>query len=198
VTSTPEILRAETDQAGRIAGLLAEAFEPLPVSAWLVSDPDERHRVLTANFQIFVEHAFPHGRVEVTGDLDAAAVWFHGSEFPPPPDYEARLVDACGRWLDRFQILDEQFAANHPHDHHHHLAFLGVQANRQSTGLGSVLMGAHHRRLDEAGIPGYLEASSLRSRELYLRHGYRLMGDPFYLPDGPPFWPMWREPRPPR
>lgn len=192
---TPEIVRAEANQAARVAGLLAEAFEPLAVSAWLVSDPDGRRRVLAANFQIFVELAFPYGHVEITDEFDAAAVWFHGSEFPAPPDYESRLLDACGQWVDRFRILDEYFAAHHPHEAHHHLAFLGVQPNHQGGGIGSVLMGAHHRRLDEAGIPGYLEASSERARDLYLRHGYRLLGEPFHLPDGPPFWPMWREPR---
>jgi hypothetical protein len=52
--------------------------------------------------------------------------------------------------------------------------------------------------LDDSGRPAYLEASSPRARDLYLRHGYLPRpGTPFHLPDGgPPMWPMWREPRP--
>ena len=42
-------------------------------------------------------------------------------------------------------------------------------------------------------MPAYLEASSPRSRDLYAQHGY-LAGEPFRVPDGTPFWPMWREP----
>ena len=197
MTRTPEIIRAEAGQADRVAALIAEAFLPLAVVEWLLPDPADRLTRLTADFLIFVEHAVDHGRVEVTGDLSAAAVWFPGEDVPAPPDYETRVAAACGPYLDRFLILDEQFAAHHPHGTHHHLAFLAVQPDRQGTGIGSVLMAQHHRRLDEAGTPGYLEASSARARDLYLRHGYHLLGEPFYLPDGPPFWPMWREPQGP-
>ena len=51
----------------------------------------------------------------------------------------------------------------------------------------------HHAWLDANGMPAYLEASSPRSRDLYAKHGY-LAGEPFRVPDGTPFWPMWREP----
>ncbi|QYN34952.1 hypothetical protein K1T35_42510 [Pseudonocardia sp. DSM 110487] len=47
-------------------------------------------------------------------------------------------------------------------------------------------------RADADGLPAYLEATSLRSRSLYERHGFRDAGDPIQLPDGPSLWPMWR------
>src|SRR5439155_27204580 len=131
-------------------------------------------------------------------DGSAAAVWLHhnGSELPPPPDYDERLIFVAGPYLRRFRVLDELIEANHPHGEvHHHLVFLAVRPDRQGAGLGSALMARHHRRLDEARIGAYLEASSPRSRELYLRHGYRDRGKLFRLPDGPPFWPMWRGPK---
>lgn len=198
MTGAPTVLRASPAQAEPIAALIALAFMDLPPTIWLVADPAERRHRLEANFLIFVEHAFTHGHVEVIGDHQAAAVWFHqdsGTEIPLPPSYEDRLAASAGPHLDRFRALDEAFAAHHPHEPHHHLAFLAVQPDRQCRGIGSALLDAHHRRLDEAGIPAYLEASTTRSRDLYLRHGYRLLGEPFYLPDGPPFWPMWRDPR---
>ena len=43
-------------------------------------------------------------------------------------------------------------------------------------------------------MPAYHEASSPRNRALYERHGYVTQGE-FTLPDGPPLWPMWRDPR---
>jgi len=48
-------------------------------------------------------------------------------------------------------------------------------------------------------MPTYLEASSPRSRGLYLAHGYALGTDaPYHLPDGgPPMCPMWRRPHVP-
>jgi GNAT superfamily N-acetyltransferase len=194
---TVEVTRADPGQVDQVSALVAESFEPLAASGWLVPEPSSRRRLLKANVKIYVEHALHHGHIDVIGE-DAAAVWFHhdtGEELPQPDDYDERLIFAVGKHLRRFRALDEAFDANHPHGTvHHHLAFLAVRPDSQGSGLGTALLREHHRRLDESGTPGYLEASSERSRELYLRNGYRLHGEPFYLPDGPPFWPMWREP----
>jgi ribosomal protein S18 acetylase RimI-like enzyme len=196
--SLPALVTADAGQIERVSGVVAEAFTPLAASEWLVPDVAERTRRLRSYFRIFVEYAFEHGHVEVAADGSAAALWVHqnGSELPPPPDYDERLIFVTGPHVRRFRVLDELLEASHPLDVvHHHLVFLAVQADRQGRGIGGALLAKHHRRLDEARIGAYLEASSPRARELYLRHGYRDRGEPFYLPDGPPFWPMWRDPR---
>ncbi|GAB2963512.1 hypothetical protein GCM10027280_60500 [Micromonospora polyrhachis] len=72
---------------------------------------------------------------------------------------------------------------------------LAVTPAAQGTGRGTALLDHHHRHLDQAGIPAYLEASSPRARDLYTRHGYEPRRA-FTLPDGTPFWSMWREPQP--
>ncbi|HEX6968679.1 MAG TPA: GNAT family N-acetyltransferase [Micromonosporaceae bacterium] len=192
---TVRIDKADPSEAATIAELIATAFEPLPPVTWLVPEPEQRRRVLAGNFRIFVDYAFEHGTVEVVEDRSGVAVWLprDGDELPPPADYDDRLVAACGEWSDRFRVLDELFDANHPAEPHHHLAFLAVMPDRQGSGLGSALLRHYHAWLDERGVPAYLEASSEQSRDLYLRHGYRAR-EPFRLPDGTPFWPMWRAP----
>jgi predicted N-acetyltransferase YhbS len=80
-------------------------------------------------------------------------------------------------------------------DAHHYLAFLAVRPERQNHGIGSALLDRHHRRLDAAGIPAYLESNDPRNRDLYLRHGYAVRSV-IQLPDGPPLWLMWRAPMP--
>ncbi|SIN42556.1 GNAT family N-acetyltransferase [Micromonospora cremea] len=187
--------RLGPEDTALVAGRIAQAFAALEVTRWLVPDASKREAVLAGNVEILVEHAMRHGLVYASADRAAVAVWFHsvGEPAPPPPDYDARLAAACGEWTDRFEHLDELFAANHPHPDHHHLAFLAVEPERQGQGLGTALLVHHHAWLDANGMPGYLEASSTRSRDLYVQHGYRA-GEPFRLPDGTPFWPMWREP----
>jgi GNAT superfamily N-acetyltransferase len=195
--TAPSPMRANATDAQAVAALIAEAFQSLAVAAWLVPEPAERAQVLYANFQIHVEHAAAHGEIWTVPDRAAATVWFPSDSVPPPviPAYERRLAAACGRHVDRFRVLDEYFDRHHPHEPHHHLAFLAVAPHRQEAGLGSMLLTHYHARLDQTGTPGYLEASSERSRALYLRHGYADLGAPFTLPGGPPFWPMWRAPR---
>lgn len=202
--TTTEIVRAGAADLDPVAGLIGAAFHDLDVAAWLVPGPAERARILPANFRIFVEHALSYGEIHlvagdpVAGEPVAVAVWFpqDGAPAPPPDNYDTRLAAACGAFTDRFRRLDELFDAHHPHDRpHHHLAFLAVRPELHGRGLGSTLLRYHHNRLDESGVGAYLEASSARSRALYERHGYRVMGRPFRLPDdGPPLWPMWREP----
>lgn len=180
-----------------VAERIAAAFLVLDQPRWLVPDDSKREAVIAGQFEILVDHAMRHGLVFGTTDLTGVAVWFPsiGAEpAPPPPDYDARLAAVCGEWTDRFVHLDELFAANHPQPDHHHLAFLAVQPDRQGQGVGTALLRHHHAWLDVNRMPGYLEASSELAAELYAKHGYQAR-EPFRLPDGTPFWPMWRDPR---
>ncbi|WP_407676906.1 GNAT family N-acetyltransferase [Phytohabitans aurantiacus] len=191
------IVRAEPAEAGCIADTIADAFQHLGVFVWLVPPRSERRRILRDHCQILVEHALSYGEVHVTDDRTAVAVWFarDGRPLPPPDDYDQRLSSACGRWTDRFQLVDRLLDAHRPWQPHHYLASLAVRPERQGEGLGSALLRHYHAQLDADGTPAYLEASSPPSRDLYARHGYR-PGEPFAVPDGAPYWPMWREPTP--
>jgi predicted N-acetyltransferase YhbS len=112
---------------------------------------------------------------------------------PPPLDYDRRVKEASEDAVDRVHQLDAVLDENHPLDPHHYLAFLAVRPSRQNRGLGAALLNRHHARLDDAGIPAYLEANDPRNRDLYLRHGYQVRSV-LQLPGGPPLWAMWREP----
>lgn len=159
----------------------------------MVPDPQTRARVLPANFRIFVDHALAHGEVYQTEDRQAVAVWFprDGDPLPEPVAYEQRVAAACGEATARFRHLDDLFDRHHPGEPHHHLAFLAVRPNWQRQGLGSALLRHYHARLDGKGVAAYLEATSIGSRDLYLRHGYVLRAA-FTLPDGAPIYSMWR------
>jgi GNAT superfamily N-acetyltransferase len=196
--TTPQaVVRAVQGDAHHAADLIATAFHHLDVAAWLVPDPQERQRVLYANFRTFVEHALDYGDVLISTDRCGVAVWFpRDIPLPDIPDYARRRWLACGPHTDRFQALDTAFDAHHPTAAHHHLAFLAVHPDHQGRGIGTALLERCHQRLDSAGLPAYLEASSPHNRTLYLRHGYTDHGTPINLPDGGPrLWPMWRAPR---
>jgi len=194
-TTRSAIGRAQLGDVDHLAKLLADAFLIAPVGDWLIPDVAARRSVYINYFAIFVRHGLHHGIVELNRERTAVAIWYPRAENTPgPANYHAQLAAACGPFTDRFRLLDATFAKHHPARFHHHLAFLGVSPAEQSNGVGSSLLQHHHTFLDRVGIPAYLEASTVRSRDLYLRHGY-MVSNPFHLPNGgPPLWPMWRNP----
>ncbi|MFI0418676.1 GNAT family N-acetyltransferase [Spongiactinospora sp. 9N601] len=194
-----EIIRVQNGPgvAETIGAIIATSFHEQEISAWTIPPDDDRRRVLPPLFSMAAESALVHGEVHATADMSAVAVWFpKGAEpIPETPDRDARVEAFAGPHAERIRRMEEEMDKRHPQDPHHYLAFLAVLPGHQGRRTGTRLLAEYHRKLDEAGIPAYLEASSTRSRRLYLRHGYQDLGDPIFMPDGPPMFPMWRSSR---
>jgi ribosomal protein S18 acetylase RimI-like enzyme len=185
---------ADAAEIAVLGSLIAFSFDHLDANHYLVPQEDERLERMAGFFTLLTEHAAEHGKVLVTEDGAAGAVWFDRTREPVEPvEYERRLKAVAGDFVDRFNALDELFEKHHPTEPHWHLAFLAVHPQRWSQGLGSALMAHTHAELDADGIPAYLESTNADNQRLYRRHGYADM-TPFeiYLPDGTPFYRMWR------
>jgi GNAT superfamily N-acetyltransferase len=192
------VIRAAPADLDTLSQLIAGAFCDLAPSRWLIADRATRRKIFPGYFRIYVEHTLEAGMAYTTTDRAAAALWIpFGQDAPTPPaGYGRRLAAATGPWASRFQAFDVALEARHPAGlTHHHLALLAVRPGRQGQGIGTALLRWHHQILDRGGVPAYLEASSLRTRTLYLRHGYADHGPPIYLPEGPLMYPMLRPPR---
>jgi GNAT superfamily N-acetyltransferase len=84
---------------------------------------------------------------------------------------------------------------HHPREPHWYLYHLGTEQPRRGAGIGTALMRPVLEQCDRERLPAYLEASSVRNRRLYQRHGFRDLA-PLPLPaGGPTLYPMWRDPQ---
>lgn len=192
------LVRADETDVGILSQVIAEAFFDLPPSRCLVPDSATRRAIFPAYFRLYVKHALACGLVHTTPHRDAVALWLPaGSGSPgPPSDYRARLAAITGPLAAWFEAFDAALEARHPAAvPHQHLAILAVRPGQQGHGTGTALLAARHAALDAEGIPAFLEASSLTTRWIYLRHGYIDYGARIDLPGGPAFYPMWRRPR---
>jgi GNAT superfamily N-acetyltransferase len=189
---------AEPKEVEALGQVIADAFFDLAPSRWLIPVPEERRAIFPVYFRLYVMHALSSGIVDTTPDRTAVALWLPISESGPcpPPDYERQLTMLTHPWTQQFVTFDAALDRHHPiGTAHHHLAILAVRPDRQGRGIGSALLRGHHAALDGGhGIPAYLEASDLRTRRLYLAHGYRDCDQPIELPNGPFMYPMWRDP----
>ncbi|MFG1924386.1 GNAT family N-acetyltransferase [Cryptosporangium sp. NPDC048952] len=206
---TAAIHRAALDHYGdlrALGALIATAFADLSAVRWLVPGPRaHRSEIFGRWAELHIADALTRGHVDVIDGPDssdlplAVAVWFTNPHAAPAPDYDQQLQRAVSRThIDRFRTLDAVMDDAHPGGlQHHHLLLLAVHPAYQDQGYGSKLLAHHHRELDDAGLPGYLEAASPDSARLYQRHGYAHLDEPLTLPGNtsPDLWPMWRNPR---
>jgi ribosomal protein S18 acetylase RimI-like enzyme len=166
--------------------VLVAAFADDPVLRWLVPHPGGGSEA-DLLFRPLVQASATQGELAVSVDGTAVAVWLRvgahpdGVEGSPVPER-----------LRVFLTLTEE---RHPKGREHlYLPFLGVLPGAQGRGRGGALLRDRLARADVDRVPAYVEASSPRNRPLYERHGFCDTGAPITLPDGPPLWPMWREP----
>jgi ribosomal protein S18 acetylase RimI-like enzyme len=189
-----QLNRAEPGDAGRLSRLLAAAFSDDPILSWAFPDPGPRREILPAVFRTFADACQGGGENRITEDQRAGAVCL-----PPgrePDDAElVKLGEIAGSYAPRTAKLSELMAVEHPEEEpHFYLFFIGTDPRWQGRGIGSAMLEELLEPCDREGVPTYLDATSERNRRLYRRHGFDEKNE-VRLPDGPPFWPMWREPR---
>ncbi|GAA2951964.1 GNAT family N-acetyltransferase [Streptomyces enissocaesilis] len=192
-----EIRQAGESDREALVRLLDAAFMDDPVSSWVFPDRVHRGRVHGAFLGVFLDVALREGRVDVTGDGSATALWLQVPAGLPEEedDTPARMREAADPDNERAELVGRLTGEVHPHDRaHEYLLLIAVSPDRQGEGLGTALIQPVLDRCDRDGVPAYLEASSARSGKLYERLGFAFTDRRVDLPDGPHMWPMWREP----
>jgi GNAT superfamily N-acetyltransferase len=197
--SRGEVRKGRAEDTKALAGVLARAFEEDPVSLWVFPDGADRVRRLELMFRLMmVPEALADDDCHTTEYGAGVALWAPAGKPKPGLLESLRLIPTvarvCGRRTPGALRILSYMESKLPEEPHAHLLFLGTEPERQGEGIGSRLLHSNLSRLDRAGTPAYLEASTPRNRALYLRHGFVDM-DRMQLPGGgPTLWRMWREP----
>ncbi|MGN6517548.1 MAG: GNAT family N-acetyltransferase [Rhizomicrobium sp.] len=194
--------RATLDDARIIARLFAAAFATDPVMDWIARPGPKRPEGLERFFYWLLQvRAIPYGHVWMAQDASAAAAWLPPGTPASPGGFFDQLrlipmfVRLCGfPRLSRGSAMGDAMEKNHPHEPHFYLAFIATAPRFQGMGLGNALLEATIRKVDEAGMPAYLENSNPKNTRLYERAGFAARKS--ISPSGaPPLLAMWREAR---
>ncbi|MFD2688234.1 GNAT family N-acetyltransferase [Streptomyces phyllanthi] len=188
-----------------VTRLLDRAFRDDPVSVWVFPGAEDRRTRHPGLMAAFVDIVLAAGRIDVTEDGTACALWMSvpAEEAQKGPEGEqggddgpALVREAVDPDNERIELVGRLTGEIHPSGRaHEYLWLIAVAPERQGQGLGAALVQPVLDRCDREGVPAYLEASNPRSRALYERLGFAFSGRTVDLPDGPRMWPMWREPR---
>ncbi len=185
--------KATHESLPTLSETLALAFYDDPVLMWCIADGSRRREILPRFFGALSDSYASYDEIWDVDEGVSAAVWA-----PPGAEDDEQLGDRIGEisaeYADRvFEVLG-LMEEKHPVEPHYYLFVLGTRPECQGRGVGSALMRPVLETCDRDGVPAYLEATSERNKQLYLRHGFEVTGE-IPLPDGPTMWPMWRSPR---
>lgn len=197
--STPR--RARLEDAGPLAQLFTRAFLNDPVLDWLARSGAKRASGIEAFFFRILHKAIPVGEVWMSDDGAACAIWLPPGIAAWPVGVVEQLkllplfVQLCGFGrLMRGAAISGAMEKAHPREKHFYLFFVAVDPPFQGKGLGSTILDATLKRIDETGMPAYLENSNMRNTRLYERAGFVARKN--ISPEGvPPLIPMWRTAR---
>jgi GNAT superfamily N-acetyltransferase len=193
-----EIRKADGGDAGRIAEVLARAFDDDPLVTWMFPDERVRRARLPRFFRTLLRPALALDEVYTTPDVEGAAFWNPPGTFPFGWWTNARVGFAVATMLrGRLPFCSPgllYFDRHHPTEPHWYLQMLGTDPSAQGRGVGSALLRTVLDRCDEAGARVYLEASKEKNVPFYVRHGF-VVSEEMQVPRGPRVWAMWRDPR---
>jgi ribosomal protein S18 acetylase RimI-like enzyme len=184
----------------RVVEVLAGAFNSDPLWGWAFPDPQRRREQHRQLWQLCVEAAMRFPSVWLAAGGTAASVWIPPGESEFSAAEEARfeplvnelLGDQAWRAFEAFALLEQV----HPHDQpHYYLSLLGTDPQQRGHGHGLGLLADNLVRIDEEGMPAYLEASNPANVELYRRYGFEVVNSVQPSDGAPEVATMWREAR---
>jgi GNAT superfamily N-acetyltransferase len=191
----PSRIAGERD-LGAIAKTLGAAFESDPLWSWAFSDPAK----LVVWWRLLIAGALRYPWVWVAGDYAATTVWIPPGGTELSPEEEERvaplLEDLLGPRASEVMELLERFAATHPKaEPHFYLSLLGTHPGSRGHGYGMALLAENLVKIDDAGMPAYLESSNPANITRYEGLGFRCV-DEFSTPDhSHSVTTMWRAAR---
>ena len=193
--TTESIRSAGIDEMEKAAAVILLAFSTDPVARWVYPEPAEYLRHFPEFIRGFAGGAFESRTAFVTNDLAGAALWLPPGEHSDE-EFLMELVDSTVSREIREDLLPvmEAMGTHHPAEPHWYLPMIGVETMQQGRGIGAELMQYALDKIDEAGLPAYLESSNPRNISLYERCGFAGMGTIQYG-NSAPLFPMVRWPR---
>ncbi len=196
-SQTPTAIRTLTrrDQDRAISTVVA-AFTSDPINRSVFPDVHQYLTYLPPFAAAFAGGSFDAGMALATDGGEGVALWMppgvHSDEETMGTIVEASLSKAPH--FEEVVGFVEKQSNLHPKFEHMYLPFLAVDPVKQGNGAGSKLLAHALEICDERGLPAYLESTSLRSRALYERHGFEVVGE-IQFGSSPAMWPMLRHPR---
>lgn len=193
-----QIVPVTESMSASTARCLARAFREDPLMAWVYPDAERRLAQVEQWWDLCLSVTVGRTPVDAAtsdGIERGVAIWTRPGQALFDAETGARLyallTSQLGADVDRALSGLMSITTMQPAEDHLYLFGLGVDPDRQSTGVGRALV--EHRLGTETPTLAYLESSNIRNVPFYERLGFEVIGE-VTLPDGPVIRGMRREP----
>jgi ribosomal protein S18 acetylase RimI-like enzyme len=194
-TTSPSVSTVPIADGERAMATIVTAFTADPPVRWILPEPQQYLTHGPEFVRRFCGTAFDHQSGFAAEGFSGAALWLPPGVDPDDEGIEEWIGDAVPEAdQEKVGAFFEEMDKFHPHDPIWYLAMIGVDPGSQGMGLGSAMLSHTLEQVDRDSKPAYLEATTTRSRDLYARHGFEVIGE-IQAADSPPMYPMLREPR---
>ncbi len=194
-TTSPSISTVAGADKERAVATIVTAFSGDPALRWVLPDPRQYLTYAPEFVRRFCGRAFEGQSAFAVEGFMGAALWLRPGVEPDGESLDELMQRAVPE-EDQENVSEffDQMARYHPHEPLWYLPMIGIDPARQGMGLGSALLAHALAGVDREAKPAYLEATTERSRDLYARHGFEVIGT-IQAADSPPMFPMLRKAR---
>ena len=203
------LYRLQKDDADSVSEMLGRAFYDDPLTLYAYSDRERESGSLHYFFQFPIRYCLRHGEgYTLTSEIEGVALWLPSNKYPITFWRTLRTASlwsmlkmmsriGMGRMKRMARIgthLDEAHKRLAPSEHMY-LYVLGVDPEHQGKGYASTLLKPMLARLDEDGMPCYLDTLMEKNVGMYEHFGFKVL-EKIDIPDTDiTSWAMLREPR---
>jgi len=204
-SSTEDTARLDRSHSKRAAEVLVRAFWNHPPLQYYFPDEAEREKIAPYFFSLTVFNGIRYGEVHATSpDLEGIAVWLPSDNYPvtlwrllrsvPPSEILGFGKNGGSRMRELGQYIDAVHGRLVPFKHWF-LQAIGVDPQFQGSGYAGRLLRQMLARIDEAGLPCYLETLEEQNVQLYEHFGFAVVEESSIPETSLTNWAMLREPR---
>ncbi|MFC1957417.1 GNAT family N-acetyltransferase [Chloroflexota bacterium] len=200
-----DIVRLNRSHVKRATKALIRAFWNHPPLQYYFPDEAERERIAPYFFSVSVFNGIRYGEVQGTSqDLEGIAIWLPSDNYPITPWRLLRSVPLTdilgfGRYGgSRMRGLGQHIDAVHNRlvpSRHWFLQAIGVDPQFQGRGYASKLLRPMLSRIDEEGLPCYLETLEEQNVRLYDHFGFKVIEESNVPNTNLTNWAMLRDAR---
>ncbi|MGA7434751.1 MAG: GNAT family N-acetyltransferase [Solirubrobacterales bacterium] len=166
---------------------------------WLLPKDRARARVIKRHHRSMVKHVFlPRNAAWTTAEGTGGAFWF------PPGTKKLSFREAVAESLPfmpeglphmgKAARFESEIKKRWPKEPHWYLAVLSVSPESQGAGHGSALLKPGLERVDQDGVPAYLETQRETNVGFYEKFGFELV-EKLIVDEVLPVWLMYRPAR---